>query len=108
MNPAGPATSNSPSGFFFYDDLLLPGQNPLITGGGLLFNIAGDEDNIFSNGPGPATYQFYSKNSGAISGNFALTAVAGGVPEPAAWSLMIGGFGLGGMALRRRRAMVGA
>jgi hypothetical protein len=29
--------------------------------------------------------------------------VAGGVPEPAAWSLMIGGFGLAGAALRRRR-----
>jgi hypothetical protein len=28
----------------------------------------------------------------------------GGVPEPAAWALMIGGFGLAGAALRRRRA----
>jgi hypothetical protein len=27
----------------------------------------------------------------------------GGVPEPAAWALMIGGFGLTGAALRRRR-----
>jgi hypothetical protein len=29
--------------------------------------------------------------------------VFGGVPEPATWGLMIGGFGLAGMALRRRR-----
>jgi hypothetical protein len=28
-----------------------------------------------------------------------------GVPEPASWALMIGGFGLAGAALRRRRAM---
>jgi hypothetical protein len=31
--------------------------------------------------------------------------VSGGVPEPAAWSLMIAGFGLAGAALRRRRAV---
>ena len=31
---------------------------------------------------------------------------AGGVPEPATWSMMIGGFGLAGAALRRRRRAV--
>jgi hypothetical protein len=31
--------------------------------------------------------------------------ISGGVPEPATWSLMIGGFGLAGAALRRRRAV---
>jgi hypothetical protein len=30
---------------------------------------------------------------------------AGGVPEPAAWALMIAGFGLAGATLRRRRAI---
>lgn len=29
--------------------------------------------------------------------------LAGGVPEPASWALMIGGFGLAGAAIRRRR-----
>ena len=33
--------------------------------------------------------------------NYAFT--SGAVPEPAAWALMIGGFGLAGAALRRRR-----
>ena len=32
----------------------------------------------------------------------------GGVPEPASWALMIGGFGLAGAALRRRRAALAA
>jgi hypothetical protein len=33
---------------------------------------------------------------------------AAAVPEPASWALMIGGFGLAGAALRRRRALVAA
>lgn len=35
--------------------------------------------------------------------NVSLT---GGVPEPATWTMMIGGLGLAGAALRRRRALV--
>jgi hypothetical protein len=33
---------------------------------------------------------------------------AGAVPEPSTWALMIGGFGLAGAALRRRRALASA
>jgi hypothetical protein len=33
---------------------------------------------------------------------------SGGAPEPAAWALMIGGFGLAGASLRRRRAVAAA
>ena len=38
---------------------------------------------------------------GALTENF-----GGAVPEPATWALMIGGFGLAGLALRRRRLAV--
>ncbi len=35
-------------------------------------------------------------------GNFHITSVVAQVPEPATWTLMIGGFGLAGAAMRRR------
>ncbi len=44
----------------------------------------------------------YSSGSGVLVGSVpGMTAV----PEPATWALMIGGFGLAGSALRRRRAL---
>lgn len=38
---------------------------------------------------------------------FALEPAAAAVPEPAAWALMIGGFGMAGGVLRRRRLVAG-
>ena len=37
--------------------------------------------------------------------SFAATPAVGGVPEPATWALLIGGFGAVGAAARRRRAL---
>ena len=34
-----------------------------------------------------------------------VDSVAAAVPEPAAWALMIGGFGMAGAMFRRRRAL---
>ncbi len=36
--------------------------------------------------------------------DISYTLGGGGVPEPAVWALMIGGFGMAGVALRRRKA----
>lgn len=48
------------------------------------------------------------KTSGPLTGRnvytSGLVSVPGGVPEPAAWGLMLAGFGLAGAALRRRRS----
>ncbi len=46
-------------------------------------------------------------SSSGIAFEFDNLAVAG-VPEPASWALMIGGFGLAGASLRRRRAATAA
>ncbi|CAM3176676.1 hypothetical protein SPAN111604_08490 [Sphingomonas antarctica] len=46
----------------------------------------------------PADSAFYIKYDNVTFDNF----VAGNVPEPAEWTLLIGGFGLIGMAARRR------
>lgn len=41
-----------------------------------------------------------------ILGPVTYRAVVGGVPEPESWALMIGGFGLAGLALRRRKLKI--
>ena len=57
-------------------------------------------DPIFSIDPGfSATHPGYSLVFSQGVGN----GVAGGVPDPASWTLMVGGFGIVGSALRRRR-----
>jgi len=45
---------------------------------------------------------------GGSNQGFVTTEAPGGVPEPATWALMFGGFGLAGAALRRHRAIVAA
>lgn len=58
------------------------------------------------------TLEFFSANLGYSFNDFAIddasfTAVAAGVPEPATWAMMIGGFGLMGASLRRRKSGAG-
>ena len=86
--------------------------------------------NTISRGPGPlwdhwgvfnysflanaasATIDFQQTAATSGSGDTGLDKLSifasGGVPEPASWALMLGGFGAMGAALRRRRAMVAA
>ncbi len=45
-----------------------------------------------------------SASKAFAASDFTLT-IGGGVPEPATWALMIGGFGAAGVALRRRQAV---
>lgn len=87
--------------------------------GGLLFSLpsfAGDGSGSFNLAtPGVYGLVLYGSNHttarqdgigtlDATVGTQVTFAIAGGVPEPATWALMIAGFGATGAALRRRRA----
>ncbi|WP_293907435.1 PEPxxWA-CTERM sorting domain-containing protein [Phenylobacterium sp.] len=49
-----------------------------------------------------------SNNAGVSADfdNIVATPFGGAVPEPSTWALTIGGFGLAGATLRRRRAAI--
>ena len=59
----------------------------------------------FDAGLASLTFSFTQNNAeGAISGGFTLSTPPATVPEPAAWAMLIAGFGLTGAAMRRRGA----
>jgi len=61
-------------------------------------NSLGYDVSAYVNDPSLGEYVNYAfKDDGRV----------GGVPEPAIWALMIGGFGLAGASLRRRRPALG-
>lgn len=62
-------------------------------------NDAGGEDVLWGNWSGSAWNDIGSANLGYVVEYGGLNP---GVPEPASWALMIGGFGLAGAAMRRR------
>ena len=98
-NPNGAETATSPSGFFYYDNLLFPDSDPIIDNAGLLFvNGTGGEVNLFSYGPD--SYTHYD-NTGF---NVMVTFDQSAVPEPASLALFGVGVGLLGWTRRRRQA----
>ena len=91
-------------------DFLIP-ANATVSGAGFGFltfdNRNDNNDGVRSivniNGPGPTGVL---DTSAAITAFHTTGLAVGGVPEPAAWALMIAGFGLTGAALRRRWTLV--
>jgi len=84
------SVQTSPSGYFNFDNVLTTPANPLMDNDGLLFYVAGREVNIFSNGPGPGTYQFYDQSGYNDFGNFSLSAPSlVSVPEYGAMSMLL-------------------
>jgi len=58
--------------------------------------------------PGSLSFFHETINGGRAASGYgdAALAAGGGVPEPATWAMMIGGFGMAGAMLRRRRSQV--
>lgn len=105
---------------FFYSRNAAGAPDPAtaeVSAGGVTLDVSAANDGSFG-GPfamlwKPAHFTFTGTGSdtltlkATVDGNggvfFDGVSVTGSVPEPASWALMIGGFGLAGVALRRRR-----
>jgi hypothetical protein len=105
-NLSQPFTSLSADGMFLFDNVFYAGGAPVLSNPGLFFSGAsGVEYNLFSDNA--STYELYKAKSGVgylANSVGALTTSGGAVPEPAAWTMMIVGFGGIGAVMRRRRS----
>ena len=82
QNPNGTSASYSPSGYFIYDNQILPDANPMVTYPGLLFRVAsnGYEVNLYS--IGPDDYILYDNHGRNVNGTLTVTDPVSPVPEP--------------------------
>lgn len=104
--PLGPLGSGGESGFSGGGGRAAPAGPP---DGGQGSNQGGIGDSTLPPPPPPPTSgPSHSGGDPPPPGPVLGGGGAGAAPEPATWSLMIGGFGLAGAALRRRRANVEA
>ena len=68
--------------------------------------LFGDGFYGFSLNPGGSSYAIQLGEVGAPEGTLTITPAIAAVPEPTTWAMMIGGFGLAGATLRRRKPTV--
>lgn len=105
-------TGISPAGFYFYDNTVTQAGGSFdLSATGILFTadtpdfygLALSEFNIWSNGGGSYTLSTTASNNVNAEYQGTGSVIAGAVPEPSTWAMMILGFcGLGFMTYRRR------
>jgi len=108
LNPNGINASYSPSGFFIYDNQVLPFFDPSVTYPGLLFRLdSGYEINLYSIGAGD--YILYDNRSRHVSGTVTITdppeTLTSVIPEPTtmiAGAFLLVPFGMSVVRILRR------
>jgi hypothetical protein len=106
QNPNGINASYSPSGYFIYDNLVLPNADPMNTYPGLLFRLAssGYEVNLYSDGAD--TYILYDNHGRHVNGSMTVVDPPSSVvPEPTtmlAGALLLLPFGVSTIRIVRR------
>ena len=106
LDASAPGIQYAADGLFYFDDQLFPGNDPVLSVGGLMFSIAlGNAQELNIWGVDGGRYEAMMNSGGGFSAASFGTATLSGVPEPATLPLVVSGImGLGfGQYLRRRR-----
>ena len=101
VTPVGGACTNG-SHLFADTSPLTDGQGDLFDSVAFSVNNTNPEY-YFADGAFSAVGTYQTVEFGSAQAGTLTVSQVGGVPEPATWALMIGGFGLVGTAARRRR-----
>ncbi len=91
-------------GFYYYNDALEDDDLSLLLSTSLGPGTSNNSNFQFHFARVESTVQFSLVNGDGVGATVVVSPTSA-VPEPASWALMIGGFGLAGVALRRRRAV---
>lgn len=100
LMPGGPTSGLSPSGTYFFDNVVEPGAASVFTNGGLVFGGAGFEINLYSVAPGEFKFDYFTGGVNTIDAGTG-TVVLSAVPEPSA--LLMGALGLAAAMATRKR-----
>lgn len=98
--PGGPESVLSPTGTYFFDNIVEPGAASVFTNGGLVFGGSGFEINLYSVAPGEFKFDYFVNGVNTIdptTGTVALSAV------PEVDSLLLGALGLSAVVAARVR-----